>query len=90
MRKGFRKLLSLVVSGKVDRVVIENKDRLTRFGYETLVFMFHHHNVDIELVQIQPKTEYDELTADLMMLIASFSGKLYRKRQLEREKQTKD
>ena len=90
MRKGFRKLLSLVVSGKVDRVVIENKDRLTRFGYETLVFMFHHHHVDIELVQIQPKTEYDELTADLMMLIASFSGKLYRKRQLEREKQTKD
>lgn len=89
-RRGFIKLLNTVVSGKVDKVIIENKDRLTRFGFETLVFMFRQHNVEIEMTQVQPKTEYDELASDLMMLIASFSGKLYRKRALEREKNNKE
>lgn len=84
-RKGFIKLLNIVTSGKVDKVIIENKDRLTRFGYETLVYLFRQYNVEIEVIQPQPKTQYDELAQDLMMLIASFSGKLYRKRTLERK-----
>ena len=84
-RKGFIKLLEIVTSGKVDKVIVENKDRLTRFGYETLVYLFRQHGVEIEITQTQPKTEYDELAQDLMMLIASFSGKLYRKRALERK-----
>ena len=72
----------------MDKVIVENKDRLTRFGYETLVYLFRQHGVEIEITQAQPKTEYDELVQDLMMLIASFSGKLYRKRALERKNNT--
>jgi putative resolvase len=86
-RKGFLKLLEVVTSGRVQRVIVENKDRLTRFGYETLVYLFRQNGVEIEVTQAQPKTEYDELAQDLMMLIASFSGKLYRRRALARKKE---
>jgi len=71
-------------------VIVENKDRLTRFGYDTLAFLFRQHNVEIELTSALPKTEYDELANDLMMLIASFSGKLYRRRAIQRKKEEKE
>ena len=89
-RKGFIKLLHAVTSGNIDKVIIENKDRLTRFGFETLVYFFRSHNVEIEVAQNQSANDYDELSNDLMMLIASFSGKLYRKRALERLKNDRD
>ena len=85
-RKGFMKLLELVTSGKVDKVIIENKDRLTRFGFDMLTYMFRSYDVEIEIVQNRSDDEYQDLAQDIMMLIASFSGKLYRKRALERRK----
>ena len=85
-RKGFMKLLELVTSGKVDKVIIENKDRLTRFGFDMLTYMFRSYDVEIEIVQNRSDDEYQDLAHDIMMLIASFSGKLYRKRALERRK----
>ena len=85
-RKVFMKLLELVTSRKVDKVIIENKDRLTRFGFDMLTYMFRSYDVEIEIVQNRSDDEYQDLAQDIMMLIASFSGKLYRKRALERRK----
>ena len=39
-RKGFLKLCNLVVNDKVDKVIIEHKDRLTRFQYDLILFFF--------------------------------------------------
>lgn len=40
-RKGFIKLCNLVVNGKINKVVIEHKDRLTRFQYNLIEFFFN-------------------------------------------------
>jgi predicted site-specific integrase-resolvase len=48
--------------------------------------VFRSYDVEIEIVQTHSDDEYQDLTQDIMMLIASFSGKLYRKRVLERRK----
>jgi predicted site-specific integrase-resolvase len=48
--------------------------------------MFRSYDVEIEIVQTHSDDEYQDLTQDIMMLIASFSGKLYRKRVLEKRK----
>ena len=48
--------------------------------------MFRSYDVEIEIVQNRSDDEYQDLAQDIMMLIASFSGKLYRKRALERRK----
>ena len=87
-RKGFMKLCNLVVNKKIDKVVIEHKDRLTRFQYNLIEFFFNSYGVEIELLDKKEYTEQEELVNDMMMLIASFSGKLYSARAKENRKKT--
>lgn len=88
-RKGFIKLCNLVVNGKINKVVIEHKDRLTRFQYNLIEFLFNSYGVEIELLDKNGYTEQEELVNDMMMLIASFSGKVYSLRAKENRKKRK-
>ena len=88
-RKGFIKLCNLVVNGKINKVVIEHKDRLTRFHYNLIEFFFNSYGVEIELLDKKEYTEQEELVNDMMMLIASFSGKVYSLRAKENRKKRK-
>jgi len=89
-RKGFLKLCNLVVEGKIDKVIIEHKDRLTRFQYNLIEFFFKSYGVEIELLDNKEYTEQEELVNDMMMLIASFSGKVYSLRAQENRKKRKE
>lgn len=88
-RKGFIKLCNLVINGKINKVVIEHKDRLTRFQYNLIEFFFNSYGVEIELLDKKEYTEQEELVNDMMMLIASFSGRLYSARAKENRKKRK-
>ena len=88
-RKGFTKLCNLVVNGKINKVIIEHKDRLTRFQYNLIEFFFNSYGVEIELLDKKECTEQKELVNDMMMLIASFSGKVYSLRAQENRKKRK-
>lgn len=80
-RKGYKKLLKLVKEHKVDVVVIENKDRLSRFGFDTIEYFFDSFGTKIEVTEEKEDVTFEEeLTNDMMMLLASFSGKLYSRR----------
>lgn len=57
-RKGFVKLCKLVTEKKINKVVIEHKDRLTRFQYNLIEFFFNSYGVDIELTD---KKEYTDI-----------------------------
>ena len=85
-RKGFVKLCKLVTEKKINKVVIEHKDRLTRFQYNLIEFFFNSYGVEIELTDKKEYTEQEELVNDMMMLIASFSGRLYSARTKENSK----
>ena len=89
-RKGFTKLCNLVVNKKIDKVIIEHKDRLTRFQYNLIEFFFNSYGVEIELLDKKEYTEQEELVNDMMMLIASFSGKVYSLRAQENRKKLKE
>ena len=82
-RKGFVKLCKLITDKKINKVVIEHKDRLTRFQYNLIEFFFNSYGVDIELTDKKEYTEQEELVNDMMMLISSFSGRLYSARAKE-------
>ena len=71
-----------VVDGKGNfRVVVEHKDRLIRFNYNTLLQFFNSHNVEVECVDIiLSKSFENELVEDMLTLMASFSAKIYGKR----------
>ena len=94
-RKGFQNLLTQVIQGKVKLVVIENKDRLVRFGYEIIEGIFKYYGTTILVVneEIDNKSYEQELTEDLISVIHYFTAKSYShrsalnklKRELENE-----
>lgn len=88
-RIGFMKLCDLVIQKKIDKVVIENKDRLTRFQFNLIEKFFNSYNVEIEISNKKELTEDEELVNDLMMLMASFTGRVYSKRAQENRKKRK-
>ena len=69
----------MILNDEVNRVFITYKDRLTRFGYHYIETICKQHHVKIVVVNQKEKSVSieEELTNDLMSLIASFSGKLY-------------
>lgn len=89
-RSGFVKLGKLVVEKKISKIIIEHKDRLTRFQFGFIERMFNSYGVEIVCVEKVDVSEEEELVNDLMMLMASFSGKLYGKRSAKRRKQRKE
>jgi putative resolvase len=76
-RKGFLKLLEMVAERKVSKVIIAYKDRLTRFGFETLRKLFQAFGTAIEVVNSEEETPQEELVEDLITIVSHFAGKLY-------------
>ena len=86
-RKGLTRLIEMAKDHEIKRIFITNKDRLTRFGYEYLEELFSM--ADVELIALQEKENkelQEELIDDMMSLLASFSGKLYRIRGNQKKK----
>jgi putative resolvase len=77
-RRHLQRLLKLICADKVAEVVITYEDRLTRFGQEYLETLFACFGVTLTVLEPgESKTPEQELTDDLLALIASFSGRLY-------------
>jgi putative resolvase len=84
------RLLDLAVRGEIGRVVIEHKDRLTRFGFNVYQVFFKSHGVAIEwLEDVLPKSYEAELVEDMVSLMSSFSAKVYGKRSAENRRKEK-
>jgi putative resolvase len=77
-RRQLQRLLRLVCEDKVGEVAITYGDRLTRFGQEYLETLFACFGVTLTVLDPgESKKPEQELTEDLLALIASFSGRLY-------------
>ncbi len=77
-RRQLQRLLKLVCEDKVGEVAITHENRLTRFGQEYLETLFSSFGVTLTVLEPgEEKTPEQELTDDLLALIASFSGRLY-------------
>jgi predicted site-specific integrase-resolvase len=80
-RKGFMKLINLVVNNQVDNVIVENRDRLVRFGFDLLKEVFQLHGTKIVVMSETENKSYEqELTDDLISIIHYYSMKSYSNR----------
>ena len=71
----------VIIERKVSKVVIEHKDRLTRFNFEIIKKLSKGFGVELEVIDVElNKTFEEELVSDIVSLIASFSARLYGKR----------
>ncbi len=91
-RSKLKQLFKLISERKIDRVIVEHKDRLTRFNFNFLVEFFDSHDVVIEWVgeTLTNKSYEQELVEDMLTLMSSFSNKIYGKRSAENRKKKKE
>lgn len=89
-RNGFIRLTNLVIEKKVCKIIIEHKDRLTRFQYNFIEKMFKSYSVEIIHIENNDVGEQEDLVTDIISLMASFSGKVYGKRSAERRRKKKE
>lgn len=80
-RAQFKRLLTRVADDDVARVVVEFKDRLARFGFETFVIYCRNLGVDVVVLEdAAPKEFEQEFADDIISLVASYSGRMYGRR----------
>ena len=80
-RKAFAKLIKMVTMHKIDKVIVENKDRLVRFGFDLIKEMFKLHGTEIIVMSdVNNKSYEQELTDDLISIIHYYSMKSYSNR----------
>ena len=80
-RKDFMKLLNMVCENRVKTVIVENKDRIARFGFNLLKEVFRLHGTEIVVMSDIPNKTYEqEFTDDLISIIHYYSMKSYSNR----------
>jgi putative resolvase len=78
-KKGLLELIKTIESNQIERIVLNYKDRLLRFGSEVIFEICKYHNVEIIVVNDddESKTYEEELVQDVLSVITVFSARLY-------------
>ena len=78
-KKGLKKLIRMILDGKVGRLVITHKDRLLRFGAELIFSICEAKNVEVVIINKgeQVSSFEEDLAKDVLEIITVFSARLY-------------
>ncbi len=80
-RREFKRLLKRIPGSDVKRVVVEYKDRLTRFGFETFTAYCKGFGVEVVVLEEAEVKEFEqEMAEDLVSLVTSYSARMYGRR----------
>ena len=90
-RRQFFKVIDAACKGEVKKVVVEHRDRLTRFGFRTIERFFRGVGCTVEVLeQVEGKSEHEELVEDILTIIVSFSSRIYGARGGRKRKDNSD
>ena len=77
-RPKLKSLLNLIINHKINLIVVEHKDRLTRYNYNSYKSLIAGYGCTIEYIEEDlPKSFEAELVSDITSLMLSFSARLY-------------
>lgn len=80
-RSQFKKLLKRIADEDVARVVVEFKDRIARFGLQMFTEYCNHFGVEIVVMNQGETKEFEqEMVDDIVMIMTSYSARLYGRR----------
>jgi len=80
-KKGLLKLIKLILSGQVSKLVLTHKDRLLRFGSELIFKICEFFGVQVDIIEeAKIKSDEETLAFDVLEIITVFSARLYGKR----------
>lgn len=86
-KKGLKKIIKLLCSNTIKRLVVTHKDRLLRFGSELIFSLCEHYGVEVILINASPNSSFeDDLVQDVLEIITVFSARLYGSRSRKNKK----
>jgi len=86
-KKGLRKLIQLICSRSIRRLILTNKDRLLRFGAELIFSLCEQFGVEVCIINASDETSFEEdLAQDVLEIITVFSARLYGSRSRKNKK----
>lgn len=90
-KKGLKKLLLLILTGQVSRIVLSHKDRLLRFGAELIFQICRFFNIEVVITEEEKPASFEEdLARDVICVLTVFTAKLYGKRSHQKRKMMKE
>jgi len=79
-----KKLSQLLKDKNYNKIIVEHKDRLTRFGFNYIQILFNQLGKEIEVVN-ETKNDKEDLMQDFISIITSFCARLYGLRRSKRK-----
>ena len=81
-RLGFKRILEGISTGTIQEVVVAQKDRFTRFGFDLFEWIFQQHGANLicDKKDERDVSSEEELTDDLMSIITVFTARYYGRR----------
>jgi len=77
-KKGLKRLLDVILDGKICRLVLTHKDRLLRFGAELIFALCQARQVEVVIINQGDDVSFEEeLAKDVLEIITVFSARLY-------------
>lgn len=88
-RKQFFDMLDEILSGRVNRVIITYKDRLSRVGFELFTYLFKKYGCEIIVISEigSEKLDSEEIFEEIISLLHCYSTKLYSSRKAKKIKE---
>ena len=88
-RKQFFDMLDEILSGRVKRVIITYKDRLSRVGFELFTYLFNKYGCEIIVMSEigSEKLDSEEIFEEIIGLLHCYSMKLYSNRKAKKIKE---
>lgn len=93
-RRGLRKIIKLAINGKINKLIVAYKDRLTRFGFNLIEDLIKNYS-NGEIIILNKKDELapeEELVMDVLQIMNVFVAKMnglrkYKKLKIKNEYQ---
>lgn len=77
-KKGLIRLIKLICSGQIERLVLTHNDRLLRFGSELIFSICEQFGVEILIINRTEDSFFEEdLEKDIMDVVMVFSSRMY-------------
>lgn len=76
--------MKILKDPRVTRIIIEHKDRLTRFGYHYIAVLCEILGIELVVINHVDNDER-ELAEDLISVVTSFCARLYGRRRAQRK-----
>ena len=77
-KRGLIRLIQLISTAQVERLVLTHKDRLLRFGTDLIFTLCEIFNTEVVIINHSSQSTFEEeLASDVLEIITVFSARLY-------------